>query len=114
MEVEAPGQDHALPDAVVIVDPAGSAKLNPVQQPTAAALMEQGPVDPKADFLKTIDMTQLHRCVLLHTSLGKLNTFQVSLYISLFSPPPTAIQLENTHTITWPKTPQGMLQAGVG
>ncbi len=41
-------------------------------------MMEQGPVDPKVDFLKDIDMSQLHRCVLLHTSLGKLPSFQVS------------------------------------
>lgn len=42
-------------------------------------MMEQGPVDPNADFLKSIDMSQLHRCVLLHSCLGKLTTFQVGL-----------------------------------
>ena len=53
------------------------AKLNPIQQPAAAALMEEGPVDPHQDFLQSVDMTQLHRCVHLHESLGKLPVFQV-------------------------------------
>lgn len=55
------------------------AKLNATQQPSAAALMEGGPVDPHQDFLASVDMTQLHRCVHLHECLGKLPVFQVSL-----------------------------------
>ena len=63
---------------------AGMAKLNAIQQPSAAALMEEGPVDPHLDFLASVDMTQLHRCVHLHECLGKLPVFQVSLQISAF------------------------------
>ena len=61
------------------------AKLSATQQPTAAALMEEGPVDPHIDFLANVDMTQLHRCVHLHECLGKLPVFQV---ISLSSVSP--------------------------
>lgn len=34
-------------------------------------------MDPNLDFLASIDMTQLHRCVHLHECLGKVQDFQV-------------------------------------
>ena len=76
---------------------AGSAILRAAAHPAAAALLEGLPVDPHADPLKSIDMTQLHRCIQMHACLQKIPSLQARTLHSLNHP--RLCQLQR-----WPKS----------
>lgn len=64
---------------------AGTAKLDPRVHPAAVAVLGIQSVDPSADMLAKIDMTPLHRCLQVHSCLGRMDTFKVTLRHSPWS-----------------------------